>query len=313
MKLRLLVIMLALLATGCGGGGGTTDGELTLENPVAVAPPVAPPGPPANPPIITTSRRVTINGYTDHSMEPFLSRDGQTLFFNNRNAGNTTDLHYATRVDDFTFNYQGPLAGANTPTALDAVASASAAGEFLFVSTRDYATTLNTIFGGQYAAGNVAAASAVQGLTTSQLGRIVFDVELAADGTFLIYAEGDFDFIDPAPQTADMFIARRAGTFSFARDGAALLSQVNTVAGREYAPAISADGLSLGFTRLEPDNSVAIYISRRAALGQPFGAPSRLNGLETFLEAPTWTPAADRIYYHALENNVFRIFTASIP
>ena len=48
-------------------------------------------------------------------MEPFLSRNGQTLLFNNRNDPSVnTDLHLATRVDSLTFRSLGRLASANT-------------------------------------------------------------------------------------------------------------------------------------------------------------------------------------------------------
>jgi hypothetical protein len=43
---------------------------------------------------------VTIRGYQDDAMEPFLSRDGKILFFNNLNEPSVnTDIHYAVRID----------------------------------------------------------------------------------------------------------------------------------------------------------------------------------------------------------------------
>ena len=120
---------------GCGGnsseGGGSTGDYTAFSTPTPVA----------------------INGYTGDAMEPFLSKDGQYLFFNNRNdPAIHTDLHYALRVDNQTFTFQGPLQGANSPE-LDAVPSLDTLGHFYFVSTRSYTTTLSTIYSGQFAAG----------------------------------------------------------------------------------------------------------------------------------------------------------------
>ena len=97
--------------------------------------------------------RVTINGWSDTAMEPFLSRDGAYLFFNNSNAPNVdTNLHYARRVDDLTFDYVGPLDGANS-TVLDAVASEDDAGTFYFITLRSYATDLVTLYRGAFSGG----------------------------------------------------------------------------------------------------------------------------------------------------------------
>src|SRR5271165_5762887 len=55
-------------------------------------------------------QRVTIRGYDGHSMEPFLTRDGRYLMFNNLNdPKENTNLHYAERKDDLTFEYKGEI------------------------------------------------------------------------------------------------------------------------------------------------------------------------------------------------------------
>jgi hypothetical protein len=79
---------------------------------------------------------VTIRGYSGQAMEPFLTRDGRYLLFNNSNDPATdTDLQYAERVDDGTFDYRGKIRGANS-AALDAVPSMDREGNLYFVSTR---------------------------------------------------------------------------------------------------------------------------------------------------------------------------------
>jgi hypothetical protein len=43
-------------------------------------------------------------------MEPFITRDGRYLFFNNSNDPSVnTNLRYAERIDDLTFKYKGEV------------------------------------------------------------------------------------------------------------------------------------------------------------------------------------------------------------
>jgi hypothetical protein len=73
---------------------------------------------------------VVIEGYRDHAMEPFIARDGETLFFNNRNEpARETDLHWATRVNDLRFRYRGRIPNANSGE-LDGVPSLARDGTF---------------------------------------------------------------------------------------------------------------------------------------------------------------------------------------
>jgi hypothetical protein len=60
-------------------------------------------------------RRVSIRGYSGDAMEPFLSRDGKYLFFNNLNDPHTnTNVYRAERIDDLTFQFKGEIGGVNT-------------------------------------------------------------------------------------------------------------------------------------------------------------------------------------------------------
>ena len=46
-------------------------------------------------------------GYSGNIMEPFLSRDGNILLFNNLNSlPENTNLHWATKINDTTFQYE---------------------------------------------------------------------------------------------------------------------------------------------------------------------------------------------------------------
>jgi hypothetical protein len=88
---------------------------------------------------------VTIVGYDQDAMEPFLTRDGNFLFFNNSNDPHVdTNLYWASKVDDLTFQFQGEIRGVNS-TALDGVASMDVSDNFYFISTRSYDATWSTI------------------------------------------------------------------------------------------------------------------------------------------------------------------------
>src|SRR5512136_617485 len=129
----------------------------------------------------TNPQRVTIQGYSDHAMEPFISRDGKYLFFNNSNdPAVDTNLHWAERIDDLTFQYKGEIGGVNT-TALEGVASMDRNGVFYFVSTRSYEETSSTIYRGTFDTGTVSAIELAPGVSTATPGIVNFDAEISPD------------------------------------------------------------------------------------------------------------------------------------
>ena len=65
-------------------------------------------------------------------MEPFISRDGAYLFFND--SGSDKDIYYATYIDDTTFQFQGDITDINT-AAVDGVPTMDNLGKFYYVST----------------------------------------------------------------------------------------------------------------------------------------------------------------------------------
>src|ERR1700735_5350546 len=62
--------------------------------------------------VFTNPEPVTIEGYSADAMEPFISPDGNYLFFNDSNSLPQTNLYYATRIADVTFQFQGGIVGA---------------------------------------------------------------------------------------------------------------------------------------------------------------------------------------------------------
>ena len=253
-----------------------------------------------------TPQRVTIRGYDDHAMEPFLTRDGRYLLFNNSNAPEVdTDLHYAERVDDFTFDYRGEIAGVNSDV-LDGVPSMDREGNFYFVSLRSYVQTLAVLHRGRFTAGAVTGVERVPGIAGMRLGEVNFDAEISPDGATLYFVDGVLSG-GPVPQAADLAIAHRSGdTFERAADSATLLAALNTPA-LEYAPSISSNGLELFFTRFQ-DGRSAIYRALRRRADVPFEAPQRVVVIEGLVEAPTLSPDERALYYHAFDGNRYAIF-----
>lgn len=135
---------------------------------------------------------VPIIGYEGEATEPFLSRDGRYLFFNNRNdPADKTDLHFAEFSSTGTLNYRGKLVEANSLT-LDAVPSMDSRGSFFFISTRDYFKTLNSVFTAGFADGQLMNVQPLKTMATPKAGKLIFDLEVSADGKTLYYADGVF-------------------------------------------------------------------------------------------------------------------------
>lgn len=240
---------------------------------------------------------VRIVGYGGDAMEPFASRDGLFVYFNDRNdPAVDTNLHFAERLDDSTLVYRGLLDGANGP-ALDAVASMDDAGLLYFISTRSYDRSLETVHRGRFTGTAVADVQLVDGLSRQQLGRINFDVEVTPDGGAVYLSDGLFTG-GAVPAEADLALAVREGT-GFRRSSDPVLAQVNTAA-LEYAAGISPDGLELFFTRVTGD-APAIYRAVRARRSDPFGPGARVGAADGFVEAPSLSPDSRVLYYHRRE------------
>ena len=283
------VIMLFLLEVDCNRKSGAQQSAIEFTVPV----------------------KVIVTGYNGNMMEPFISRDGNTLLFNNLNAApENTNLHWATRMNDSTFEYKGEVTGVNT-TDLEGVPSLDQAGELYFVSTRNYVTTLSTLYQSEFANGIATNVRLVEGLSKMQAGWLNFDVEVSADGSTLYFVDGLFNQ-SGTPTTADLAIAKKKGSgFQRISNSNSLLQNVNTNA-LEYAACISVDQLELYFTRVETpitsSSSPAIFLARRQRVDEPFGVPFRIESIRGFAEAATIAPDQKTIYFHMKENDKFGLY-----
>jgi len=268
--------------------------------------------PPAEAPVQSTSnafqnpQRVIIEGYSDDAMEPFLSRDGKYLFFNNLNEPSVnTNLNWAERIDDLHFKYRGELKGVNTP-ALEGVPSMDREGNFYFVSNRSYDQTASTLYRGKFADGVISGVELVPGVSLAKPGIVNFDAEISADGNTLYFVESEFSPFGQ-PKSARILYARRNGN-TFVRDpaSASVMQSINAD-GLNYAPATSASECEIFFTRAGPQGP-AIYMAHRASKTQPFQEPMRLAAITGFAEAPTLSPDEQSLYFHKKEDGHFVLY-----
>jgi hypothetical protein len=255
-------------------------------------------------------KKIEINGYTGHAMEPFLSLNGDILLFNNLNAApENTNLHWARRVDDFTFTYQGEISGVNTAY-LEGVPTLDQTGTLYFVSLRDYDQTLGSIYKGTFAEGVVTDVTQVTGLSKNIPGWLNFDVDVDRTGSYLYLVDGRFDS-NGGPHQADLFMARKSPS-GFERLTPDYLANINT-ADLEYAACISHDQLEFYFTRIIGEISSSsvpqIYGATRESVNESFETPVKIEAASGFVEAPTLTPDDNTLYFHKSENGKFVIYS----
>jgi hypothetical protein len=254
---------------------------------------------------------VEIIGYSGDAMEPFLSRDGKYLFFNNRNdPASNTDLYWARALSGGRFQFMGEVQGVNTPS-LEGVPSMDRDGVFYFISPRDYQHTLSTLYRGRFANGLVTNVELVAGLATQRPGIVTFDAEISADGRTVYGVDGDLTGGRGGPRWAKIFLAVREGN-GFRRLSASdrSLASVNRDE-LQYAPDISADGLTLYYTRVTGLllwRKTQIMVATRTSPAAPFGPPHSIDAITGFAEAPSISSDGNTLYFHKLVGGAYRIF-----
>lgn len=255
-------------------------------------------------------QKVTVIGYSDHLMEPFISRDGSTLFFNNLNTTDVnTNLHYATKISNTSFEYKGEVSGVNTEY-LEGVPTVSSAQKLYFVSERNYTTTFEMVYEGDFINGLVSNIRAVPNISKNQIGWVNFDVEVSSDGNYLYSVDGRYDE-NGGPYESDIFLAVKTNGVFQRSNNVSILENINT-RDLEYAACISSNMLELYFTRVEAPLSNTslpqIYIATRTSTNSPFEKPYKINSITGFVEGPTISQDGKSIYYHKYENEKFVLY-----
>ena len=254
---------------------------------------------------------VKMEGFNGNMMEPFISRDGSLLFFNNlNNKSENTNLHWAQKVNDSTFKYQGEISGVNTID-LEGVPTLDNSGNFYFVSTRDYPKTLSTLYQCKFNNGKASEVKLMEGISRLQGGWVNFDVEVSADGQFLYFVDARFDQFG-GPYSADFVLAKKTGTsFERMNNSDEIFKNINTFEYLEYAACISENQLELYFTRTKaPISLVSIpemMVAIRKSLNEPFEAPKKIQNISGFAEAFTIAPDSKKLYFHQKVGDKFAL------
>lgn len=257
-------------------------------------------------PIFGPEIKVTITGLSFDAMEPFISSDGNTLFFNSLNSGPTTDLHYATKVNDTTFTYVGLVGGSYDPSSehLDAVASMDSANNFYWVSLRG----IPNLYRGNYLAGNVSNYTPTYGdfNIVTEPGWLIFDAAIDFQGDLLYYTNGYFGPTYTecvgVPCESNIGVAQKVNdsTFMNLPNTDAIFANVNDTSYLNYAPQITRDGLEFYFTRLLKNTTdTEMCVAVRSNTTDVFSLPIVLyNNPGFFPEAASPTTDKQAIYYH---------------
>lgn len=293
MKFQYLIIYLSLVITSCSSNeNNITTNEITY-------------------PSFGSEIEITINGLSFDAMEPFISADGNYLFFNNLNDGINTKLYYAVKVNDSTFNFIGELTGANQTTSphLDAVADMDNSGNFYWTSTRDYPSELNNLFHGTFNAGNISNIERVQGdFNRNTPGWLVMDHGISFDGQYLYFNNARFDDANcqgPCETTLGIAKKNSLSVFNTLSNSDAILQNINNSNYIYYAPCISSDNLELYYTRyvkgpITTNTTFDICVAVRSNSSLEFSVPKVLfsETIANLVEAPTLTVNKNIIYYH---------------
>jgi WD40 repeat protein len=245
-------------------------------------------------------RDVKILDYNEDAMEPFISRDGQYLFFNSMTRGKRSkDIFYATKVDDYTFQFKGEVKNINT-SAVEGVPTMDMNGNFFFLSTYAYKpNSLVSVYQGRFKDGAVIDIRPLSELSLNKSGWLNMDSEISADGQTLYSTHSYFDRGKNIPSKSYFFYARKVGDmFVPQKDSVEIFKKLNHDK-IVYGATISTDELEILYTRLLLDKLK--FESMRAVRSDknlPFEKPEVILSIKGFSEAPALTENGNVIYYH---------------
>lgn len=267
-------------------------------------------------PVFGDAIPVSINGWSFDAMEPFISPDGNALFFNNLNDGVNTKLFYAARGDDSTFNLIGevPLVNQTSPPYLDAVASVDTAANFYWVSTRGYPQEMENLHHVTFSNPPSNFGRVLGDIYVYSPGWLIMDASISTYGDKLFYCNAWFNnCLYNMPCRSALAIAEKVNDSTFAKlsNSGTLLAAINDTSNYiVYAPQLSSDELELYYTRaLIGVPQTEICVSVRSNTNLPFGPPSVLfSSLNNVPEAPTLTESNDKLYYHKRSGSLYKIF-----
>ncbi len=240
---------------------------------------------------------VTIKGYAGDAMEPFISRDGAYLFFNDdKTADKDKDMFWAKRIDDATFEFQGAIENVNSD-AVDGVPSLDDHGRFFFISAKNYGLfNQTTVYSGMFKDGAVENITPQDKLALGWLGWLNMDIEISADGRTLYSTQTHFE--GSVPVESYFFYAKKDGeTFVPQKNSGEIFATLNKDK-IVYAASISRDEREIFYTRLLPGLVFQSLVAKRKDAQSAFGEPEVIGAITGFAEAPALSADETMLYYH---------------
>ncbi|MCP3874486.1 MAG: hypothetical protein GY699_15190, partial [Desulfobacteraceae bacterium] len=253
--------------------------------------------------------------------EPFVSRDGQFLFFNSNERENNRDLHYAKLING-QWVYKGEIGpGINRLKQVDGNPSMDDKYNFYYIASE----TKSFIKKGKFnpTTGQVTGVEEITGFPQIEPNLLKFKVstnmgvEVSSDGNTAYFSRATFRMIGmkvTGIMASDILFSEKTdGQFVYNENYAKrIMSNINTP-DLEYAASISNDGLTLFFTRLSAKDldsgnirSAILYATRTSRLDS-FGLPTiiRSVGTSNFVEGPSISGNGKELYYHKQEGKKF--------
>ena len=257
---------------------------------------------------------IEIRGYEGDAMEAGISPDGRFLLFNDRNKPNK-DMHWSVRIDERTYDYKGKVKN-TISSKVDGTPCFDGDGTLYFITMGEFPHDIRSLHRARFENGEAKDITELEGDIYRESPNlpvnmwISLDPDVSDDGTLLFYSEGQFSPRRLFPYPFKVRGAElREGRWVRMEDS--ILANVNT-ASLEYAPAISADGLELYFTRISKVDGrpkfVGIYVAKRGSRSEPFGSAERITAITGDVEAPVLSGNEQHLYYHRMVDGVFGIF-----
>lgn len=264
----------------------------------------------------SNEQKVRILGYDDDVMEVHISRDGQYLFFNNKEGLNNKDIYYASRINNETFQFEGEIKNINTKE-VDGTPALTKNNQLFFISTRDYEN--GTIYSGFFDEGSITQVKRISGsINIQKPGWLNMDVWISPDGNYMYTSHANFRKGPPPIESNIRFAIKEGDSFNIPENEKELLKNINTEHALEYAPELSDDGLELFYTQLTMSKPmiVKMYYAKRTSIESPFDAPelikrAELTDEDSFFEAPTISSDGQLLYYHKMQKGKFEVFMTS--
>ncbi len=292
------IILLIVLLIGC------ENSVITQSNPIAE---------------FANEQKVKIIGYSSDAMEPFISKDGKYLFFNNLKGPNKKDIYYAKKINDTTFAFKGEVEGVNS-TAIDANPTMDKNNNFYFISTRNLSKSCKTIYCGTFNNGKVTKLHQVYGsINIATPSWINMGVEVSKNGNTLYVSSAKFVLGKSYPEKGNIRFAVKTGDkFNVPYNESNILENINTKKSIEYAGELSSNGLELFYSQVTLSNPPVykLYYAKRDTINGKFKKPIPImepfkNNPYAIVEAPTLSNDGKKLYYHKFDGKVFSIFMLS--